>query len=43
MSGILILRHLLTNFEVQKYYQKEAPFTDIYTRNNLPKMKNESH
>ena len=38
-----MLRHLLTNFEVQKYYQKEAPFTDIYARNNLPKMKNELH
>ena len=28
-----------TNFEVQKYYQNEPKFNEIYSRNNLPKIK----
>ena len=28
--------HPLTNFEIQKYYQKEPRFNDVYSRNNLP-------
>ena len=28
----------LTNFEIQKYYQSEPKFNDIYSRNNLPKI-----
>ena len=28
--------HLLTNFEVQKYYQNEARFNGAYSRYNLP-------
>ena len=31
--------HPLTNFEIQKYYQKELKFSDVYSRNNLPKIK----
>ena len=31
--------HPLTNFEIQKYYQNEPTFNDVYSRNNLPKMK----
>ena len=31
--------HPLTNFEVQKYYQNEPKFNDVYSRNNLPKIK----
>ena len=31
--------HPLTNFEIQKYYQKEPKFTGVYSRNNLPKIK----
>ena len=31
--------HLLTNFEIQKYYQNEAKFNGVYSRNNLPKIK----
>ena len=31
--------HPLTNFEMQKYYQKEPTFNDFYSRNNLPKIK----
>ena len=31
--------HPLTNSEIQKYYQNEPKFNDIYSRNNLPKIK----
>ena len=29
--------HLLTNFEIQRYYQNEARFYGVYPRDNLPK------
>ena len=29
--------HPLTNFEIQKYYQNEPKFNDVYSRNNLPR------
>ena len=31
--------HLLTNFEIQKYYQNESRFNAIYSRDNLPNLK----
>ena len=32
--------HPLTNFEIQKYYQKEpTKFNGVYSRNNLPNIK----
>ena len=31
--------HPLTNFEVQNYYQKEPRFNGVFSRNNLPKIK----
>ena len=31
--------HPLTNFEIQKYYQNELKFDGLYSRNNLPKIK----
>ena len=31
--------HPLTNFEIQKYYQNELRFYGVYSRNNLPKIK----
>ena len=33
----------LTNFEVQNYYQKEPKFNGVYSRNNLPKIKDGAH
>ena len=33
----VILPHLLTNFEIQKYYKNEPRFNGIFSRNNLPK------
>ena len=33
----LIPSHLLTNFEIQKYYQSEARLNGVFSRNNLPK------
>ena len=29
----------LTSFEIQKYYQNEHKFNDVYSRSNLPKIK----
>ena len=29
----------LTNFEIQKYYQKEPRISGVYSRDNLPKIK----
>ena len=31
--------HLLTNFEIQKYYQNKPEFNGVYSRDNLPKIK----
>ena len=31
--------HPLTNFGIQKYYQKEPKFNGVYSRNNPPKTK----
>ena len=35
-----MLSHLLTDFEIQKYYQNKLKFNGVYSRNNLPKIKN---
>ena len=29
--------NLLTNFEIQKYYNNESRFNGVFSRNNLPK------
>ena len=34
-----MLLHCLKNFEIQKYYQNEPKFNGVYSRNNLPKIK----
>ena len=31
--------HPLINFEIQKYYQNEPRFNGVYSRDNLPKLK----
>ena len=31
--------HSLTNFEIQKYYQNEARFNGVYSRDNFEKIK----
>ena len=31
--------HHLTYFEIQKYYQIESILNGVYSRNNLPKIK----
>ena len=35
--------HPLTNFEIQKYYQNEPKFNGIYSRNNLPKIRDRTY
>ena len=37
--GFLMPPHSLTNFEIQKYYENEPRFNDVYSRKNLPKNK----
>ena len=34
-----MLPHPLRNFGMQKYYQNEPNFNSVYSRNNLPKIK----
>ena len=36
---IFNLPHPLTNFQIQKYYQNEPKFAGVYSRHNLPKIK----
>ena len=31
--------HPLINFEIQRYYQNEPKFNGLYSRNNLPRVK----
>ena len=31
--------HPVTNFDIQKYYQNEHRFNGVYSRDNLPKVK----
>ena len=31
--------HTLTSFEIQQYYQNEPKFNGVYSRSNLPKIK----
>ena len=35
--------HPLTNFEIQEYFKDEKRFNDVYSRNNLPKLKKGSY
>ena len=35
--GFLMPPHLLTNFEIKRYYQNEPRFSCVFSRNNLPK------
>ena len=35
--GFLMPPHPIANFEIQKYYQNEARFNGVNSKNNLPK------
>ena len=35
--ALLMPPHLLTNFELEKYYENKPRFNGVYSRNNLPK------
>lgn len=40
----LIMPNPLTNLKIQRYYQNEPKFQDIYSRNNLPnRVKNRAY
>ena len=34
-----MLPHPLTNFEIQKYYQNKPKFNGVYSRDNLPRIR----
>ena len=38
-----MLPYPLTNFEIQKYYQNEPKFNDVYSRNNLFKIRDRAY
>ena len=38
-----MLPHPLKNFEIQKYYQNKPKFNGVYSKNNLPKIKDGSY
>ena len=38
-NGFLMPPYPLTNFEIKKYYQNEPRFNGVYSRDNLPKIK----
>ena len=42
-SGFLMPHHTLTNFETKNYYQNESKFNGVYSRNNLPKIKDRAY
>ena len=33
------MSHPLTSFQIQRYYQNEPKFNGVYSRNDLPKVK----
>ena len=38
-----MLPYPLTNFETQRYYQKDPKFNGVFLRNNLLKIKDGTH
>ena len=38
-----MLAHLLTDFEIQRYYQNESKFNGIYSRLYFPKIKDAAY
>ena len=38
-----MLPHPLINFEIQRFYQNEPIFDDVYSRKKLIKIKDEAH
>ena len=42
-DGFLMSPHPLKFFDIQKYYQNEPKFNGVYSRNNLPKIKDEAY
>ena len=38
-----MLPHPLSNFEIRKYCQNEPAFNDVYSRDNLPKLKDAAY
>ena len=43
LKGFLMPPHPLTNFEIKKYYQNRPRFNGFYSRDNLPKIKDQAY
>ena len=43
LLGFLMPLHPLTNFEIQKHYQKKLKYNGVYSINNLPTIKDGSY
>ena len=39
----MIPSHPLTNFEIQRYYQNESRSNGVYSRDNLPRIKDRAY
>ena len=42
-NEFLIPPHPLTDLGIQKYYENEPRFNGVYSRGNLPKIKDEAY
>ena len=43
LKWILMPPHLLTNFEIQRYYQSDLRFNGVYSRDNLTEIKDRAY
>ena len=43
LKWILMPPHLLTNFEIQRYYQSDLRFNGVYSRDNLTVIKDRAY
>ena len=43
LKWILMPPYLLTNFEIQKYYQSDPRFNGVYSRDNLTEIKERAY
>ena len=43
LKWILMPPHLLTNFEIQRYYQSDPRFNGVYSRDNLTEIKDRAY
>ena len=42
-SEFLMPPHPLTNFEIKKYYQNQLRFNGVYSRDNVPRIRDRAY